>query len=111
MQIETTQTHWAKIFMAGDISIAKQAIRQFCMQQGLCITLQLADYLYTGGEEAGFVIGLINYPRFPSTPERIDSTAQALAADLMVACCQLSYTIMTPTGTTWYSRRGDGDAK
>ncbi|WP_211104312.1 hypothetical protein [Chromobacterium haemolyticum] len=111
MQHATTQTHWAKIFMAGDIAIAKQTIRQFCMQKGLCVTVQPADYIYTGGEEAGFIVGLINYPRFPSTPEKIDSTAHALASDLMHVCCQHSYTIMTPQETNWFSRRDYGPGK
>jgi hypothetical protein len=98
-------TAWAKIFMAGDIEIGKQVCREYCFLVGLCVTVQPAEYIYTGGQEAGMVVGLINYPRFPSSQEDINAKAEALANLMMERCCQHSFTIMDPVETRWFSRR------
>lgn len=58
------------IFMAGDVSQAKLVCREYCYAVGLCVHIEPVDFIYTGGEEDGFKVGLINYPRFPiSEPE------------------------------------------
>lgn len=100
-------TAWATIFMAGPVELAKQVCREFCFEVGLCVTVEPTLYVYTGGEESGFRIGLINYPRFPSTAGEIQEKAEALADRLRGRLCQHSYTIMTPTGTHWRTRRQD----
>ena len=104
MNIKTEPTFWAHIYMAGDIDTARCACRQFC-RTGLCVTVTPTDYIYTGGAESGFVIGLINYPRFPSTPDEIIARATDLATLLLDHCCQDSYTIMTPDKTIWMTTR------
>lgn len=99
-------TLWARIFIAGDIEVAKQVCREYCFDVGLCVTVEPADYIYTGGQEAGMVIGLINYPRFPvANQAELDATAEALALRVMERCCQHSFTIMGPLETRWFSRR------
>jgi len=75
------------------------------MNIGACVTVTATSYLYTGGEEAGVIVGFINYPRFPATPAEIEGKAAQLADDLMHGLCQHSYTIQTPTETRWVSRR------
>lgn len=107
MKIETASTFWARIYIAGDLSMIKQVCREHCMQVGLCITVEASAYIYTGGEESGAVIGLINYPRFPSTEDEIYNKARELGEKLMERCCQHSFSIMTPTDTFWFSRRPD----
>ena len=52
-----------------------------------------------------FEIGLINYPRFPSIPDKIMQRAYDLADHLLNECCQHSYLIMNPEKTIWHSRR------
>lgn len=93
------------IFIAGDLEQAKQVCREYCFEVGLCVTVEPVAYIYTGGEEAGVRIGLINYPRFHSTAADIQEKATSLADLLMIRLCQQSYSLMGPESTTWFSRR------
>lgn len=93
------------IFMAGDIAQAKQVCRECCFEVGLCVTIEPVDFIYTGGEESGFRVGLINYPRFPTTEEALHDRAYLLADDLLQRLCQHSYSIVGPRETEWFSRR------
>lgn len=108
MKTEITPTFWARIYIAGDLATIKQVCREHCMVVGLCVTVEPTTYIYTGGEESGAVIGLINYPRFPETPGAVYSRARELGEKLMERCCQHSFSIMTPTETVWFSRRPEG---
>jgi hypothetical protein len=49
--------------------------------------------------ELGVAVGLINYPRFPSTPEDINAHAIALATRLKEAFNQKRMSIVTPQTT------------
>ena len=69
------------------------------------MTVEPTRFIYTGGEETGAVVGLINYPRFPSTPEAILFRARELAMRLLEATCQHSVLVMTPDQTQWISKR------
>lgn len=93
------------IFIAGDIEQAKQACREHCMEVGLCVTVEAVSYIYTGGEEAGVRVGLINYPRFPCTAAELREKARVLAERLMHRLCQHSYSVVGPEVTEWFSRR------
>jgi hypothetical protein len=95
------------IFIAGSASRADDACRRYCFEHGLCVTVAPCDYVYTGGAEAGVVVGLINYPRFPKEPEALIAQADDLAVYLMDELCQGSCTVQSPRGTVWMSRRGD----
>lgn len=57
----------------------KEILQQWCNDHPLCVTLKQAEYIYKDGNEIGFEIGLINYPRFPSTPEEITNKAIEIA--------------------------------
>lgn len=103
--ITEARTHWARIYMAGAVADAERVCREYCMEVGLCVTVAPTQYIYTGGQEAGFVVGLINYPRFPALPGQVDQHAEALGLRLMVALCQLSFTVETRECTRWFSRR------
>lgn len=93
------------IFIAGDLAQAKQVCREYCFDVGLCVTVEPVAYIYTGGEEAGVRVGLINYPRFPTDADSLSSKAKELADSLMERLCQHSYTIVGPDQTEWFSRR------
>lgn len=93
------------IFLAGDFGQAKQVCREYCFEVGLCVTVEPADFIYTGGEESGVRVGLINYPRFPTTEEALREHASELATFLMRRLCQHSYSIVGPRETEWFSRR------
>lgn len=102
---EISKTIRYDIFIAGDISRAKQTCRIYCFGIGLCVTVEPVTYIYTGGEEEGVRIGLINYPRFPSKPETLQLRTRELAHQLMHDLCQHSYSIVGPEETEWFSRR------
>lgn len=99
------QTYWVKIYIAGPIEVAKQFIRKRAKQKGMCVTIEPTTYIYTGGEEAGYVVGLINYPRFPKEITEIWNEAVLLADALRLETGQDSFTIMDPHKTEWYSDR------
>ncbi len=96
----TSETYTATIFIAGDLAKIKDVCREFCLR-GLCVTATPTDFIFTGGSEAGAAIGLINYPRFPSTPEKIKTDALELARTLMAECCQRSCTVAWSDGTAY----------
>lgn len=104
-EVSITSTFWAKVFIAGPIEVAKQYLREECMSDGLCVTIEPTLYIYTGGEEAGYVVGLIQYPRFPTGESRIRQRAEKIGKELMVLTCQKSFTIMDSNVTTFYSRK------
>jgi len=93
------------IFIAGDLDVAKQACREWCLEVGACVTVEPVSYIYTGGEEAGVRIGFINYPRFPELPPATLARANELAGLLMIRLCQQSFSIVGPEFTQWHSRR------
>lgn len=97
-------TFWAEIAIAGDYDDARRCCREFC-EVGLCVTVTRTSYTYTGGEQSGVLVRLINYPRFPKTPDEIEKTARELAEYLRSSLCQDSYTVITPEKTTWFTRR------
>lgn len=107
MQIKAEPTIRFDIYMAGDIAQAKQVCREYCFAVGLCIHVEPVDFIYTGGEEAGFKVGLVNYPRFPSDSDALRAKAFNLADMLQVRLCQHSYLVVGPDRTEWSSRRED----
>ena len=102
---KTVTTYWARIYMSGPIEVAKQAIRAECLRLGLCVTVEPTTFIYTGGEESGYVVGLINYPRFQSSPAEIENRARDLMLTLIDATHQHSGLLMTPDTTELFSRR------
>jgi len=93
------------IFIAGRASDIEDQCRTYCDEVGLCVTCTPTCFVFTDGEEEGYIVGLINYPRFPSWPEAIWAHAEALAARLCVEASQESYTIQAPDKTVWFSHR------
>jgi hypothetical protein len=93
------------IYMAGDVAIAKQVCREFCFEQGFCVSVTPTHYIYTGGEETGFRVGIINYPRFPLPIDELKAKTLALAELLQSRLFQNSYSIVGPTETLWHTRR------
>ena len=93
------------IFIAGEPWRAQAVCSDFCDRVGLCVTVTETSYRYTGGSEQGVIVGLINYPRFPSTPEAIWERAEQLASVLRERLGQQSYTIQAPDKTVWFSHR------
>lgn len=104
-QERQVDTFWARIYMSGPIEVAKQVLRAECARAGLCVTIDPTTFIYTGGEEAGFVVGLVNYPRFPEDNDTILVRALDIVELLLDATHQHSAMVMTPRTTFWTSRR------
>jgi hypothetical protein len=99
------QTYQVTLYLSGPIEVAKQVIRADCMREGLCVTIEPTTFIYTGGEEVGYVVGLVNYPRFPSSAEKLIARGRDLMEKLLEATHQHSAMLVTPAGTTWVSKR------
>lgn len=103
--LKTCESYEVKIYLSGPIEVAKQIIRAFCQEKGLCVTITPTTYIYTGGEEAGYVVGLANYPRFPVCEDSLNITGEALAKRLLAETHQTSVMVVYGQDTAWYSRR------
>ena len=100
-------TYTVRLYMAGDINNAKQLLRAECYppNDGLCVTIEPTTFIYTGGEEAGFVVGFVNYPRFPKNPEAVYERAKAIAERLIPALSQWSALLVATDKTEWLNCR------
>lgn len=96
-------TYWVKIYLAGPIEVAKQFIRKKATTVRMCVTIEPTTYIYSGGEETGYVVGYINYPRFEKIPSEIWKEAVVLAQELKDETGQKSFTIMATDTTFWHS--------
>lgn len=105
MTERTAQTIWARIYISGPLDVAKQILRRECMREGLCVAISPAEFIYTGGEETGYVVGINNYPRFPSDFESLKARAVSLAQLLRDETFQHSVMIQLPSETIWLSSR------
>jgi hypothetical protein len=100
-----TASYPVSIFVAGrDVRPLCQA---YCDEIGLCVTVSPTRYVYSGGAGDGWVIGLINYGRFPSEPAEIFAKAEALALRLIGEGIE-SATIQAPDKTLWLNCRDEG---
>lgn len=103
---KTSETFWAKIYIAGPLEIIEQICREYVMK-GECVQVTNTKYIYTMGEEKGVEIGFINYPRFPRSKEEIKERAIELGNMILDKTFQGSYTIVMPDETIFFSRRSD----
>lgn len=100
----TLPTYTIRIYLSGSIEAAKQVIREHVLERPLCVTVEPTTFIYTGGEEQGYVVGLLNYPRFPTAPNELNVRANILAELLLERTFQRSALIVTPTDTKWITR-------
>lgn len=105
--MKNEKTFWIKIYASGPIEEAKQIIRKDVLERGLCVTIEPTTFIYTGWEEAGYVVGLINYPRFPSYYGDVWDRALELARKLLNGTYQHSILLMSPDETIWITDRED----
>ena len=58
---------------------AEQILQEYCDSISYCVSMTPTKFIYKNSNEEGVIIGLINYPRFPSTREDIVNKAFAIA--------------------------------
>lgn len=105
MKTITEPTYVIRLYLSGPIEVAKQMIREECYREGLCVTVEPTTFIYTGGEEAGYVVGLLNYPRFPKTKVELMARAADLAVKLLDTTFQHSALMVAPDQTSWVTKR------
>jgi len=69
-------------------------LRIYCTKYKLAVSITPTRYIYVNGEEDGAIIGLINYPRFPSNKKKIKKRALHLAEELMYEFKQYRVSVM-----------------
>jgi len=99
-------TYEVKIFVGLRIGYSKMInnfqtviniCQNYCNEVCLCVTVTPTTFVYVNGNEPGAIIGLINYPRFPSTEEDVCNKAIKLAEILKEELQQQRVSVMTPT--------------
>lgn len=73
---------------------------------GLCVTIMSTEFIYTNGQEAGCIIGLINYPRFPSEPGDIRQQAISLGSKFLDEFNQYRISIVCSDETIMLTNEG-----
>lgn len=110
METHTVATYYANIYcslspgyggMARPFCIedAIELARKYCDKFKVGCTVTPTTFVYPGGEEMGFIVGMVNYPRFPSTPEQIRDHATNLAMILKEQLGQERVSIVCPDMT------------
>lgn len=105
MITKTEPTYVVRLYLSGPIEVAKQICRVECLREGLCVTVEPTTFIYTGGEESGYVVGLVNYPRFPATPDALQERARDLMLKLLDGTAQHSALMVAPESSVWVTRR------
>jgi hypothetical protein len=113
--MKTTTTFTASIYVGmrerytgeiRSIEMAREALREY-VKSGLCVTLTETEYIYTNGSEPGFIVGLINYPRFPASDQIIRTKALEIAQDLLKLFHQGKVSVVFPDVTVMLEAEDD----
>ena len=90
-----------------DIKVVEDFLERYCDEVGLCVTVKPTHFIYKNGNEPGVEIGLINYPRFPSTKEKILEHAYAITECLILILNQHRVSIVLDDETILVERDVD----
>lgn len=81
-------------------------LHDYCNKIGFCVTVAPTTYIYTWepasgcvGEEPGCVVGIINYPRFPTESAILRSRAIEIARGLLKLLEQGKVSVVFPDET------------
>jgi len=81
------------------ISVVRGICDDFVNKEKDCITITPTEFRYVKGHENGFIIGWINYPRFPRKNKEIKNRAIRLARTLKKELGQNRISVVTPRKT------------
>lgn len=102
--IKSAAAYKAEVFIAGDLAKATEICQTFC-ERGLCVTIEPTNYVFTGGQEMGVRVGLINYARFPKPWAEIWNTAIEIGHALKEGLDQGSFTVQDKDTSVFFSTR------
>lgn len=105
MKIQTAKAYSVRIFICGDYQAAKKAMQKYVDEHPLCVTVTPTCYVFTGGQEDGVIVELINYVRFDSPHILIWDRARDVGEYLKIMLNQQSYTVQDHETTYWVSHR------
>lgn len=105
MKTAESETFAISLYLSGPIEAAKQILRAECLREGLCVTIEPTQFIYTGGEEAGYRVGLLNYPRFPTTLAALRERSEAILHLLLEGTHQHSGLLVAPDTSLWLTKR------
>ena len=94
----------SKVYSA---EIVRKELQEYCDRVSLCVSVTETNFVYKNGKEPGVLIGLINYPRFPSSDKKILEHAKEIGYALMYTLEQNRVTIITPTETIMLEKEDD----
>ncbi len=86
--VKTADTLTAKIYLGlregygskqHSIDEVIDFIQEYIDRHPLCVSITPTTYVYTKGREEGAIIGLINFPKFPTTIGKLEATALEIA--------------------------------
>lgn len=73
--------------------------QSYCDKNNICVSVFPCHYFYLSGKEPGFMVKIINYPRFSETPKRLLGIAFDLAELLKKSLEQNRVSVVTPDKT------------
>lgn len=85
-----SQHHWKEVV---------PVIREYVDLVGFAVTVTPTSFVYTGGEEMGVCVGIIQYPRFPKDIKLLESHAVSIADLLMTTFKQHRCSVVFPDRT------------
>jgi len=101
MKVDTIRVD---IYVTGDEPTIRTWLQRYVLR-GLCVTVRHTSYIYTHGSESGFVIGLINYPRYSLPYSVLIEHARNIAEGLINATGMGSATIVADKESIFVTRR------
>jgi len=104
---DTLKSWWAWVYVGGDIKTAEMVCRELCFPKGLCVTIEPLKYIFAGGTEEGYRIGLIQYPPFPGDEDKLKDKAVMVGKAVARANYQWSFSIVMPDEVLFCSRRAN----
>lgn len=66
------------------VEYIKSRLQEFMDNAGGCVTVTETEFIYTGGNEKGVIIEIINYPRFGTSRKKLWKVAEVIASNLMI---------------------------
>ena len=87
---------------------SKQEVEYFIQKyvdvEKLCVTVTETKFIYVNGNEPGLIIGLINYPRFPSDFLTLKDRALDLGEKLRIFCNQERVSLVCNSNNSQYNK-------
>ena len=91
------------------LSIEKvyEVCQKYVDEIGWCVTVTRTEFIYKDGNEPGVIVGIINYPRFPSDHDILRERIVGLAKQLLTELKQIRISIAFPKVTIMLEKENE----